>query len=627
LNFACVGHALFARDGVKLAFGRYWDGKVIHVSVANRGSACGCLCPGCGRKLIARKPDSDIKHHFAHAPVSGEERAAGVAPNCQHGAMTALHAYAEQLLSDRKTMVLPPVEAKLGQKTKTLRGAGSFVFDRAELETSDGKTVPDVILHRGSERMHVEIFVTHRCGAEKIARLAAADISVVEIDLSALSREVTLNELDEAILATAPRKWLHNRKAKKLKAEMEAEAERAQAREHERRARDAERAKTAYSAALARAQRADWKGCAEVAELIRAGHDDLLETATGGEGHFIVHPKVWKAAILGHLLAAVMTPASAVSEFRRNGWVDDRVALAPRDASVIGGGAEGAALRFLKFLAGKGIAEDQLWRWTCTPSHHEALRLAEADRRRAAENAAVRAKRNAFLQRVVAQIVGLGDAPESAAFDMDAWMSTETAGRASPDSIVEGGWLEWRKFEDGLNRTLAVLQGKADPPADSFGLPVVRALQSLHAAHLASVAAARDAAEQAERLEGVRRAELLASEAELTLSQRLPDWLDAPNSRLGGMTPHLAAMRSAEDCDRAVRLLHWAAKNDAAKMRWESELEAAAASLLGSPEKAKLYMDAGEKINGLSPRAFVIDKATKNECLLFLKERMRRRRR
>jgi hypothetical protein len=126
--FSQVGHPFFARDGVKLAFGKRWDGKTIHVSEAARGAACGCRCPAqnCGRKLIARKPDSEIQHHFAHAPLTASERLAGIAPNCKHGNMTALHAYAEQLLSAHKCLVLPPVGATLGQRSRTMRNCSAL---------------------------------------------------------------------------------------------------------------------------------------------------------------------------------------------------------------------------------------------------------------------------------------------------------------------------------------------------------------------------------------------------------------------------------------------------------------------------------------------------------------------
>ncbi|WP_284268685.1 hypothetical protein [Bradyrhizobium iriomotense] len=63
--------------------------------------------------------------------------------------MTALHHYAEQLLNSRKSLVLPPVEATYGARTKTIREAKRFTFDSATLETMDGETIPDVILQKG----------------------------------------------------------------------------------------------------------------------------------------------------------------------------------------------------------------------------------------------------------------------------------------------------------------------------------------------------------------------------------------------------------------------------------------------------------------------------------------------
>jgi hypothetical protein len=43
--FTPVGHALFSKDGVQLAFGRRWDGEIVHISQVVRGKACGCECP------------------------------------------------------------------------------------------------------------------------------------------------------------------------------------------------------------------------------------------------------------------------------------------------------------------------------------------------------------------------------------------------------------------------------------------------------------------------------------------------------------------------------------------------------------------------------------------------------
>jgi hypothetical protein len=304
--FTRVGHALFARNGVKLAFGRRWDGKIIHISQASRGAACGCECPAqsCRRKLIARKPESDIAHHFAHAPLTPSERAAGVAPNCKHGTMTALHEHAEELLNKKKGLVLPPVGATYGSRSRTIRSAKNFTFDSAKLETLDGETIPDVILFKDGHKMHVEVYVTNRCSQEKRAKIVAANISAVEIDLSGLSRDVTFEGLDEAILKTAPREWIHNRKAQELFSTLETEAKAQAARAEEKRREAIADLQKVYANARRQALALGWKDAPEVVEVTQAGYAGLLKSPAGGEGYFSVHPNVWKATILGPLLAS-----------------------------------------------------------------------------------------------------------------------------------------------------------------------------------------------------------------------------------------------------------------------------------------------------------------------------------
>jgi hypothetical protein len=220
--FTQIGHAFFARDGVQLAFGRRSDGELIHISQVARGAACGCICPAqdCRRKLIARKPTSSIKHHFCHAP----ERRAGASPSCRYAPMTILHELAGRLLNERKILVLPPVEAQLGDRKRVLRRAKAFSFDAAELETADGETIPDVILYKGEHRMQVEVYVTHRCSAEKRSKIIAAEIAAIEIDLSDVDRNATVEEIGEAIFSTAPRDWIYNRKAQELLKELQEQA-------------------------------------------------------------------------------------------------------------------------------------------------------------------------------------------------------------------------------------------------------------------------------------------------------------------------------------------------------------------------------------------------------------------
>lgn len=42
------------------------DGRIVHVNGVTRGLACGCSCPACGQRLVAKK-GTIKRHHFAHA--------------------------------------------------------------------------------------------------------------------------------------------------------------------------------------------------------------------------------------------------------------------------------------------------------------------------------------------------------------------------------------------------------------------------------------------------------------------------------------------------------------------------------------------------------------------------------
>ena len=78
-----------------------------------------------------------MAQHFAHVPLTAAERAAGMAPNCESGPMTALHAYAEKLLGERKHLVLPPVEVRLGARMRKISDAKDLSFD-SEIEVPQG---------------------------------------------------------------------------------------------------------------------------------------------------------------------------------------------------------------------------------------------------------------------------------------------------------------------------------------------------------------------------------------------------------------------------------------------------------------------------------------------------------
>ena len=65
----------------KLPFG-VKGGLLVRVSEVVSGLRCGCVCPGCGGVLVARKGEK-VEHHFAHHSVddcAGCEHCLGIGP-------------------------------------------------------------------------------------------------------------------------------------------------------------------------------------------------------------------------------------------------------------------------------------------------------------------------------------------------------------------------------------------------------------------------------------------------------------------------------------------------------------------------------------------------------------------
>ena len=153
-------------------------------------------------------------HHFGHYGVEDGRP-------CQTGPETALHKFAKEVLARRLELELPPLVVGEGPGKWVGYPGGTYGFDAALLESRLGEIVPDVIVRKGERHLLVEFLVTHACDEAKIARIVAMDVAAIEIDLSGLPRDTSRADLEEAILTTAPRKWLHNPKLRAAQVELE----------------------------------------------------------------------------------------------------------------------------------------------------------------------------------------------------------------------------------------------------------------------------------------------------------------------------------------------------------------------------------------------------------------------
>jgi len=645
--FTQVGHAFFAKDGVQLAFGRRWDGELVHISQVERGRACGCICPAqdCRRTLIARKPDSDIAHHFSHAPLTDAERQAGVSPNCRYAPMTILHAYAETLLNQTKSLVLPPVSASLGLRSKTKRRAEPYSFDAAKLETMDSETIPDVILYKGEKRMHVEVFVTNRCSVEKRQKIIAAGIAAIEIDLSGVDRNADIATVNDAVITSAPREWIYNRRIQEIRNELDAEAETEAAVARKRRQKAVADLASTYARTRGQALASDWKNDGDVAKVIEAGDAELLEGAAGGEGYFTVNPRLWKAAVLNflHERFGSSTPGAMIAEFSRRNWLVQRFRTADHhdnslieEASLPPGGPQWAVENFLRYLARKEIAIDEGWRWGYTHHHADELDRRAREKQRLAREAAERSLRHRRLSTLVKDVLTAATQDNAVSFDFNAWLAQPIGATAqTPQAMADAGDTAWHELMKGLKTALAVLKDETEEKAADFDLPIVDALRSMRTIHEARVMQRQSEAEEKARQEREARAEALELEAQGKLGDDAAAWLEKSFQRLGGLTPRRAAAESSGELDTARWILDQELVARALQDKWVGELERGATVLLRRSEtdpdrlrvKVALYMAGSDPSlpNRVSPRAYTRNEVTMQHCLALLKQRIGKR--
>ncbi|WP_190234209.1 competence protein CoiA family protein [Mesorhizobium sp. M4A.F.Ca.ET.050.02.1.1] len=170
-----------------------------HISEVQRGIACGCNCPACGGRLVARKGDENVPH-FGHD--DGEV--------CGGGPETVLHLLAKEVLRTNPLLLLPKrlgldkgnVVMKPGQQVTTQ-------FLRIEF-TDPKKVIPDLYVRAPGYDLFVEVAVTHASDETSIQRLREHGVMAVEIDLSKLPRDSTREQIADAVLQSAPRCWLYH---------------------------------------------------------------------------------------------------------------------------------------------------------------------------------------------------------------------------------------------------------------------------------------------------------------------------------------------------------------------------------------------------------------------------------
>lgn len=179
------------------------DDNIVSIDEVQSGKNCGCVCPACGDELIARKGEKRM-HHFAHR--SNED--------CEYGYESSLHLAAKDILSRSKKMVIPPIYVEFPQSGKPkelISMEREISIDDVELEKRFDTIIPDIVVYSGDKYFFIEIYVSHPIDDEKLEKLKEKNISTIEIDLSKIKRDISVEELSDILLKDSDRKsWKYN---------------------------------------------------------------------------------------------------------------------------------------------------------------------------------------------------------------------------------------------------------------------------------------------------------------------------------------------------------------------------------------------------------------------------------
>lgn len=188
------------------------DGVLLDPLEVPNGLACGCKCPGCGARLIARNGGTERVAHFAHH---------GVSPggDCYE---TAIHLKAKEVLLTARHILLPTYkrpllrdEAGCEYKFPGWPRDCSWPYEKAAAEVHDpafGARRPDAVLYGSAPlpRLLVEIRVHHAVDAQKKQTMVELELPMIEIDLRQIeSRQLESTSFAELVLAKASnRHWI-----------------------------------------------------------------------------------------------------------------------------------------------------------------------------------------------------------------------------------------------------------------------------------------------------------------------------------------------------------------------------------------------------------------------------------
>ena len=200
---------------IKLPYGLK-DESLISIDEVESGLACDCFCPACKKQLIAKKGKVNV-HHFAHYKVK----------DCNGGIETALHLLSKEIIANHKTFKTPILYYP--NTNYEIFPEMEIPIDKVTLEKKLGGIIPDIIIESKGKKILVEIVVSNPISWDKMRKIVSKNIPTIEIyakylfEYAYVKKDFGLNNnsfLNELIRGTKFKRWAHNPKIAKIKANL-----------------------------------------------------------------------------------------------------------------------------------------------------------------------------------------------------------------------------------------------------------------------------------------------------------------------------------------------------------------------------------------------------------------------
>lgn len=504
-----------------------------------------------------------------------------------------------------------------------------FEFDEIFLEQRTGAIVPDVVAQKGSKSLLVEFAVTHFCDDLKVKKIRRLGLSAVEIDLSGLARDASLEEWVTAIVETAPRQWLHNPRIEEASRELSEKILRERARKKER----ADQTKNEWVAKIESAKMAASDSANESQKKIYfivcdAGFSEIVGKSITGSFCFRISECFWQSYIVYYFVIRPSREHENYSfslndclKFLRDGGF-----IRPGFNAFIGEDTERlvrdevpsfrtpfrVVLQYLDFLENQGLLVKD-WR-----SWHVSSHISQ-DIKTSYRIDAERPERIRYVRELVVEILNFLAQNEASVFDFECWLDHQQSsiGCTARNAIGEGR----AKYSSLLNSLRQIERMMREPsyiPSDRLHLPLEeecdRRQETKEFKKL-----------EAERAKALNRIETLEKSLELYRDSSLGTWLYEPNEKLAGNTPCVAAHESEKGLAKALNLLDHRYKELTAErarlkrmLDVKEKLAARARTILGE-ERAELFLRSTHPKIGLKrPYDYCMDETSLGHCLDLL---------